>query len=233
MTPAPTNHCDFCNELSGSARNSFARIYKGHPESRILLRSRESVVIPSLGQIVEGYLLVLPIDHWKALGDLTEPRLDEFAATSERVGNILKNQYGPYILFEHGARTEGAGGCGIYHAHLHATPLGAIPDPVETLKATYPYTELVRLSELSKKSAGMSSYLFYQDSKARVYLFNSGPLPSQYMRKLLADALNEKDWNWREAGREEHLLATLQRLSSHFDLPGRSVQTDQLPNAHP
>jgi hypothetical protein len=79
----------------------------------------------------------------------------------------------------------------------------------------------------------MSSYLFYQDSKARVYLFNSGPLPSQYMRKLLADALNEKDWNWREAGREEHLLATLQRLSSHFDLPGRSVQTDQLPNAHP
>ena len=64
--------CDFCDELSGGSENSFSRIYKRELESRVLFHSDEFAVIPSLGQIVEGYLLVLPIKHFKALGDLNK-----------------------------------------------------------------------------------------------------------------------------------------------------------------
>jgi diadenosine tetraphosphate (Ap4A) HIT family hydrolase len=209
--------CDFCNELSGGGENSFARIYSSHPESRVLFRAGNFAVIPSLGQILEGYLLLLPIKHFKALGDLPSLLLEEFAATCEYVGKTLKDHYGPYVLFEHGTRSEGVGGCGIYHAHLHAVPLAEAPDPVDALKSKFPYAELTHLNEISKRSGDLPAYLFYQASDAKLYLFDTGPLPSQYMRKLLADALGKAEWDWRTAGKEERLLATIQRFSTQFD----------------
>jgi diadenosine tetraphosphate (Ap4A) HIT family hydrolase len=183
----------------------------------VLFRSNNFGLIPSLGQIVEGYLLVLPIKHFKALGDLPGLLCQEFTTICEWVGKTLKGQYGRYILFEHGTRSEGVGGCGIYHAHLHATPLAGVLDPVNALKLRFPYIELAHLNEISKRSAGFATYLFYQDSDAKLYLFDTGPLPSQYMRKVLADALGQQDWNWRDAGREQRLLATIRRLSGQFD----------------
>lgn len=213
----PIAHCDLCNEFSGAEENTFNRIYEGRPENRVLFRTNDFTVIPSLGQIVEGYLLVLPIKHFKALGDLPGLLRQEFTTICECVGKTLNGRYGPYILFEHGTRSEGVGGCGIYHAHLHATPLAGVSDPINTLKLRFPYIELAHLNDISKQSAGLPSYLFYQDSNAKLYLFDTGSLPSQYMRKVLADALGEPDWNWRNAGREERLLATIRRLSGQFD----------------
>jgi diadenosine tetraphosphate (Ap4A) HIT family hydrolase len=219
----PIGHCDFCNEFSGAAENTFNRIYEGRPENRVLLRSNDFAVIPSLGQIVEGYLLVLPIKHFKALGDLPVLLRQEFTTICEWAGEALKGKYGPYILFEHGTRSEGVGGCGIYHAHLHATPLAGVSDPVNSLKLRFPYIELDHLNEISKRSTGFPTYLFYQDSDAKLYLFDTGPLSSQYMRKLLADALGKEDWDWRVAGREERLLATIQRLSGQFESTQNSL----------
>ena len=212
--------CDFCDELSGKPANAFHAIYGGDLKSRILFQSETFAVIPSLGQIVEGYLLVLPSRHSRALGDLSAVDVNELAEISQRVGEILTKEYGPYVLFEHGTRFDGVGGCGIYHAHLHAAPLAPIlgrSDPVSILKENFPYEEMTNLREINKRTAGLSCYLFYQDSEARGYLFKTGPLPSQYVRKLLAQALGEQVWNWRDVGREERLLATFQRLSHYFD----------------
>jgi diadenosine tetraphosphate (Ap4A) HIT family hydrolase len=228
-----TANCDFCNEFSGKPANAFHRIYAGDPESRTLFQSAEFAVIPSIGQIAEGYLLLLPRRHTKALGDLSARELDELATISQSAGEILTKEYGPYVLFEHGTRSEGVGGCGIYHAHLHATPLVKVSDPVGTLRARFPYEEMTNLREIGNRSAGLPSYLFYQDSETRGYLFNTGPLASQYVRKLLADAMGERVWNWREVGREERLLATIRRLSHHFDLQKESVGPRQLLNATP
>jgi diadenosine tetraphosphate (Ap4A) HIT family hydrolase len=225
--------CDFCNELSGKPANAFHTIYGADLKSRILFQSGTFVVIPSLGQIVEGYLLVLPRRHSKALGDLPAMDLNELEMITQRVGDILTKEYGPNVLFEHGTRFAGVGGCGIYHAHLHATPLATIPDPVSMLKARFPYAEIGSLREIRKRSADLSCYLFYQDSEARKYLFNTGPLPSQYMRKLLADAIGEQVWNWRDAGREQRLFATIQRLSHYFAFPTKLVEPGQVLNSVP
>jgi diadenosine tetraphosphate (Ap4A) HIT family hydrolase len=209
--------CDFCEELSGSSRNSFGQIYNGDPESRVLFGSEQFAVMPSLGQIIEGYLLIVPRRHWKAIGDLSAADVNELAVALHRVGEVLIKEYGPFVLFEHGTRSESVGGCGIYHAHLHATPLGTISDPVAALKLKFPYEELSELAEINDRTAGLSSYLFYRDSDGRFYIFNTGPLPSQYMRQLIAEAMGEQVWNWRAAGREDRLLATMRRLSGRLD----------------
>jgi diadenosine tetraphosphate (Ap4A) HIT family hydrolase len=217
-------NCEFCSELTGSADNAFAEIYNGNPERRFLFRSRQFAVVPSLGQIVEGYLLVLPIEHFRTIGDMPDDLLTEFGGVCRRAGQILKNQYGQYVLFEHGARADGAGGCGIYHAHVHATPLAGLSDPVDVLKGRFPYTVLRNLNEIREESVGLPSYLLYQDSGAGLYLFDTGPLPSQYMRKLLADAIGGQEWNWRNAGREDRLLATIERLAPRFKRADQAIQ---------
>jgi len=220
-----TPGCDFCSEFSGKRENLFHRIYAGNPRSRTLFQSEELVVIPSLGQIAEGYLMILPRLHFRAIGDLSYGVLSRLGTVLDWVGDVLKNEYGRCVAFEHGTRSGGVGGCGIYHAHLHAVPVASVPDPVSTLKAAFQYEEFDNLEEIGSRSAGLLSYLFYQGTDRRLYLFDTGPLPSQYLRKLLADALHEKNWDWRRAGREERLLATIERLSPRFDAVQKSLRS--------
>jgi len=221
--------CEFCDEFAGGLSNSFYARYQGSPGTRFVLSTDNFHIFPSIGQIVDGYLLVVPKRHYATLDEMPSVLWTEFEKIYEHVRKILSDLYGPCIAYEHGARRAGVGGCGIYHAHLHATPLASASDPVELLRLRFPYTELAHLNEISKQSAGLPSYLFYQDSNAKLYLFDTGPLPSQYMRKVLADAVGQQDWNWREAGREELLLATMQRLSGKFNTtqtPSRAPSHD-------
>jgi diadenosine tetraphosphate (Ap4A) HIT family hydrolase len=211
------SNCEFCDEFAGSLSNSFHARYQGSPGSRFVLSTDNFHVFPTIGQIVDGYLLAVPKRHYAALDEMPQVLWVEFERIYDRVRWTLSNLYGPCIAYEHGARRAGVGGCGIYHAHLHVVPLARASDPIELLKLKFPYEEFADLSEIGKQSAGLTSYLFYQDSDARLYVFDTGPLPSQYMRKVLANALGQQDWNWRDAGREERLLATIRRLSGRFD----------------
>src|SRR6267154_4346010 len=112
------SECDLCDEFSGGAKNSFDRIYGQNPLTRVLFRSEEFIVVPTLGQIAEGHLLLLPINHWTAIGDLSESLLQEFAELLSAVTARLREEYGPCVTFEHGVRSGTTGGCGISHAHM-------------------------------------------------------------------------------------------------------------------
>jgi diadenosine tetraphosphate (Ap4A) HIT family hydrolase len=213
----PTTQCEFCHELSGSGENSFDRIYRFQPRTRVISRSANFVVVPSLGQLSEGHLLLLPVGHWTALADLPKSLFDEFEALRADTCSILQKEYGPCLLFEHGVREGDSGGCGIYHAHGHAVPFPPELDPIARLMSAFPHQEIGKLSEIREKCADLSGYIFYQDSRSKSHVFAAPNLPSQYMRKLLAGVLGAPGWDWRTAGREERLLATLGRLSTHFD----------------
>jgi diadenosine tetraphosphate (Ap4A) HIT family hydrolase len=221
-------NCEFCDEFTGGLSNAFYARYKSCPKTRFVLSTDNFHAFPSIGQLFDGYLLIAPKMHYASLDEMPRVLWPEFEGVYQQVRAALSNLYGPCISYEHGARQPSGGGCGIYHAHLHATPLAGISDPVDALKLSFPYTELGRLSEISERTVNVASYLFYQDLDARLYLFDTGPLPSQYMRKLLADALGDQDWNWRKAGREERLLATIERLSEHFNSTYESARAANL-----
>jgi diadenosine tetraphosphate (Ap4A) HIT family hydrolase len=216
MMKVHTPNCDFCNEFAGCVENAFDRIYRRDPTSRVLFRSDEFVVVPSLGQVAEGHLLLLPIKHWTAVGDLPESLSEGFTELSKNITAILDEEYGSCITFEHGVRSESAGGCGIDHAHLHVVPLSAALDPIDFLKSQFSYEQIGDLSEIGKQSKGRSGYLFYQDSQSRAYLFDAANLVSQYMRRVLANVLGVHDWDWRSAGKEDRLLRTLDLLAGRF-----------------
>lgn len=210
-------NCQFCSEFSGSTDNAFAVLYENVIRDRSVLMTENFRVFPSIGQIVEGYILIAPVRHYSALQTLPTNLTTELNSLYEQVKKALASCYGPCIFYEHGTGSAVSGGCGIYHAHLHAVPLPRSLDPVELLKSKFSYKRIEGLSDLRDQSQGMSGYIFYQDSNSRSYLFDTPNLVSQYMRRTLAAVLGRDDWDWRAAGREERLMGTLSRLSTHFN----------------
>lgn len=202
--------CDFCDEFSGGQENVYARRYG--PSSRLLIDGPFRV-LPTLGQLAEGHLLILPSGHLRALADLSYGRIQQMESLCRQVRLALTNVYGDCIFFEHGIRSKGSGGCGIDHAHMHAVPVQA--DGVLNLLAKKFNGN--RIGSLADVKALTSSYLFFESASTErhVFLVDSS-LPSQYMRRLVAETIGKADWDWRRSGREPELRATMHRLLPIF-----------------
>jgi len=209
---APSSGCEFCNEFAGGSANSFAARYGYELESRLILEESDLRLLPSLGQIVPGYLLLVPNQHCRALADMSLNELNDLETLKMYVIGHLYPTYGDYLFFEHGARTSDSGGCGITHAHLHAVPFPGDKDPVEKLKQSFPFDEVSNLPEL-KRIQIEKPYLYYEAVHGKRYVFYPPFVPSQYIRRLLAQALGIEAWDWRQSGREENLLTTFTRTS--------------------
>jgi diadenosine tetraphosphate (Ap4A) HIT family hydrolase len=210
------SQCDFCDEFSGGHNNAFSRRYGSDPRGRTVFETQNFKVLPSLGQIVEGHVLVVPVRHYTALADMPSPLTEEVADLADHVRIALSANYGSCLLFEHGSRGVCSGGCGIYHAHLHAVPLREESEPVSLLKERFGYRKLGSIGDIASESNGTDSYLYYEDLHSNRYIFDVEYLPSQYMRRLMAEALGKDEWDWRKCGREEALLSTITRLSQAF-----------------
>jgi diadenosine tetraphosphate (Ap4A) HIT family hydrolase len=207
------DHCDFCNELSNGKENSFASIYGLDPKSRILFRSQNFAVVPSLGQIVEGYLLIVPIRHYTALADMPPQLISEVSNLCGEVRRGLSKAYGSCLFFEHGVRGKESGGCGVEHAHLHAVPFTRSTEPIEELRRSLSLKLIGGISEIHKEVAPDSSYLYYEQTNGHAWACEIEFIPSQYLRKVLAESLGINSWDWRECGREQALLSSIARLS--------------------
>jgi diadenosine tetraphosphate (Ap4A) HIT family hydrolase len=217
---ATTSHCEFCDEFEGRSGNSFAAHYAHELESRIILEQEGFRVLPSLGQIVPGYLLLVPNHHYCSFADMSEIELKAAEVLKTSLTEQTRSVYGNVLFFEHGVRTAGSGGCGISHAHLHFVPFPDDKDPVEQVTRAFPFEEVSSLLEL-KRVQRDQSYLYYESARSHKYLFYPPFMPSQYMRRLLAEALGIRAWDWRQCGREERLLDTLSQVSQLLSVAPR------------
>jgi diadenosine tetraphosphate (Ap4A) HIT family hydrolase len=223
------HNCDFCDELSGGSNNAFAKIYKQQPRSRILYRSQSFVLLPSLGQIAEGHLLIVPTRHHTALADMSSSSVDELSEFRNFVRLGLAQAYGPTVFFEHGIRGTQSGGCGIDHAHMHAVPT-SLSKPMEALRKNHLFKPIVNFSEITQQVSPNSPYLYYEETSGEAWTCEVDFIPSQYLRKLLAESIGTDSWDWRKCGREEALITSLERLSEFFYLKRSSLNEDSLPS---
>jgi diadenosine tetraphosphate (Ap4A) HIT family hydrolase len=205
--------CDLCNELNGKDCR-FTKMYQKHIKSRVIFQTSNFAVIPTIGQIVEGHALVLPFKHYTAIGGLPRGKILELENLLDLVNGAIISAYGVQpIFFEHGTACEGkeSGGCGIYHMHLHVVPL---PNGVNFQTSIgLPLKEIASLFELQDIISEGRSYLLYIDQANNKFVSENECLPSQYMRKKLAETLGSKDWDWRGYQREERLALTYDKLS--------------------
>jgi diadenosine tetraphosphate (Ap4A) HIT family hydrolase len=212
--------CDFCDEFAGGSANGYASRYGRFMPERLILASGSFRIVPSLGQIVEGHLLVIPSVHICAVADLAKDQVSLLDGLCSRVRSILRDAYGACVLFEHGIRGAGIGGCGIEHAHLHAVPVRA-EGVLDVLTREFGGRPIQALEDIGRELPREQSYLFFEDASAARHVFPVDSLPSQYMRKVVAESIGKSDWDWRSCGREPELATAVERLSPLFSAQAR------------
>lgn len=102
---ADTSACPFCR--------------RGELEI-VLAATDHFYVVVDNAPLTEGHLLIVPHEHLTCYGAVPSAYDDELLALKARVADFLEQTYRSVCFFEHGVFRQT-----VYHAHLHAIPLGA------------------------------------------------------------------------------------------------------------
>ena len=159
-------------------------------------------VLPSLGSIIPGWVLVIPRRPLINLSALTEHEKVELDDLLMRLQERLAAFSGDAFCFEHGADHIGSlTGCGADQAHLHLVPL-----PFDLLAAARSRCDTrIRWREGDPEASRWSQlptvgeYIALGQLRDGASLIGTVLHPtSQWIRKLIASALNEgSSWNYR------------------------------------
>ncbi len=177
-----------------------------------LFESPNFVVLPSLGALVEGWLLLLPKEHFLSFGTLPDRLVSEMQELKQEVITRLDKLYGPVSVFEHGPCAEGRSvGCGVDHAHMHLVPI-----EWDLRQAVAPFLP----SEVSWLSADLetcrdairneSDYLYLEQPVGKGHLVFGQNLGSQVFRRAIATHIGvPEEFNWRNDPQVENIEKTI------------------------
>jgi diadenosine tetraphosphate (Ap4A) HIT family hydrolase len=216
MERKDTEGCNFCTELDSAGSTEFSALY-GRASSRMLWQSKNFVAMPTMGAIMPLHMLLLPRVHVTAFACLAQGIQEEAEACVDGLVAALTPLTGAVLAFEHGAvETGSAGGCGVLHAHLHVVPVpkdfSALPTLPDVLwREVRADKWITRCSEISKGSPG---YLYFRSPTGDALVAPVGNLPSQTMRRWLAEQVGVLNWDWRAAGHELTMLESLEWMRS-------------------
>lgn len=188
--------------------------------NKILFESKNFIVVPSLGALVEGWLLIVPKQEYLSFQYLDSiSLLEELEEFSQQIAQIMTKEYGYVTMFEHGAlQSESTVGCGVDYAHLHLVPINFdLILGLETFLGTrYDWNIVSGITDALKKKKEKSEYLFYKDYKGNSYIVNDKKIPSQLFRKVIAQYTNQKEkYDWKEYHQEENILKTIKKFQVH------------------
>jgi histidine triad (HIT) family protein len=196
--------CTFCEVAPGAKSGIYERTIIETPNFR---------VFPTMGQIAEGYVLIVPKEHHACIGAMPEPVIDEFIELKDRVDKLVTEAYQKPIYFEHGVI-----GQTVLHAHMHVIPFNDDfrEDFIERrFKSQFDYREPIQsIKDLKDIWKNFGVYLFYEShDKQEAYVTDIVPM---YARIVVADALEVPERaNWKTMDRtldEKLIESTLKKL---------------------
>lgn len=196
--------CCLCSQIAGDPdRDMIAALLPGRPYARRVLDESEAfAVVPSLGALVPGHVLVCPRRHLRSFAALPAALQDELDALVARVGRRLAALHGaPHLhAFEHGMAAAGDRiVCTVDHAHLHLLPLARPVEPV--LEGEWqPFDGRLATLAAQVAAAGGGEYLWLATPGRPSRLQCAAPgaaVPSQALRRAFAAALGQPQWDWR------------------------------------
>lgn len=165
--------------------------------------------MPTIGQIFDGSLLVVPRAHIPTIAALeSETRSNLLDIVTEEIANA-----GDYVVaFEHGAYPHTGGSCGIYHAHMHVVP---VPDRVVLADVLPDACRADDLASALLQTSCADEYLVFRDTAGAVgytKAIDRRLYPSQYFRRALHAYFRcDRPWDWREYVEPEPSLINIVR----------------------
>jgi len=225
------NRCRLCTVFKPTGSSKCVQSW-----DKILFQSKNFAVFPSLGALVEGWLLIVPKGHALCLGALSQQLHSELDELRSQVSHALEECYGSVTVFEHGpAQPCHLVGCGVDHAHLHILPTQI--NLIEGVKEIFPEPlewELVgSVQETASLYEAGLPYLYVEQTPGRGFVTTHPNLQSQMFRRVIAKQIGKPEqYNWREFDGEDNILPTIERLeqwsSRHSQASGDHLETGRM-----
>jgi len=180
-------------------------------EERIIAESAEWYAIASLGQIVEGYTLLVPKRHLACMAEWPEG----IAYAGQMRGKIAEVYGSPVITFEHGIV-----GQTIPHAHLHLLP-AAVSITGRMVRDFSGFGFVLDGEHLAQSYRDLQQpYLYWTTPSGRGFACWNPPAPKQHLRTVIAELLGvpeRADWRTMDPVLDKRLWqATVSRLAPLF-----------------
>lgn len=185
--------------------------FRGHElpwtDEPILLRPGRGCVLPGVGALVAGYVLISPADHVPSLCAVSPDT--GFAEFLRQILACLRSHLGELTYWEHGgvpAPSFPTSAC-VDHAHLHVIP-GSYALPLPAPAAIHAADVATMLTEHSPDWRERP-YLLLGSTESSCALVEDVGIP-QYFRRQLAAAVGQPDlWDYAAFPGEANVRATL------------------------
>tara|TARA_R110000868_G_C10850875_1_gene760807 strand:+ start:445 stop:1068 length:624 start_codon:yes stop_codon:yes gene_type:complete len=185
-------------------KNRFSWIYDGDRAvdrpawDTVVLENKKFVVLPSLGSLVPGWLLVVPKRPVANLASLTSEERLELVSLVASAKRRLSAFPGDVFVFEHGGVQGSPLSCGVDQAHLHIVPL-----TFDLIEASLQTSDVRWIKSTHTQDPwsdpSISSEYLVLSNLADTYVGHSKKPTSQWFRKLIANRIGRSDsWNYRE-----------------------------------
>ena len=185
---------------------------------KTIYSSKHFYVVPTLGQFIAGYLLIIPFEHVMSNAELNFSTQKELLTVIEDVYYLLKLTYAKdsFLVWENGTGNSGRGKAkdSIVHAHTHIAPSTLTAEKIESLSGFH--FEKISTEELSKYN--LHSYLLIKETENSWRIIDDPDtyIPRQYVRQLLADeyGISGEQWNWRTFPFKDEMMQTYHDMTN-------------------
>lgn len=223
--------CSFCSEINNKSEKNFFNIYlkeefeKEGLKSRIVTTTKNFLIMPMVGPLVPGYLLIVPKDHYLSISQLPKEQIEELKIIKSELQKLFNQIYGKCVFYEHGALScSSKGGSCSDHAHLHI--VAADTDVKDKFsKYGYELRKIVDYNEIIEQKERNIPYLYYENQENEMFIADALIVESQFIRKLIAKDINAIDRAlWNENIRKDWMIDIVKKLRPYFNkLKGSSI----------
>ena len=220
--------CTFCAELIGHKDNSnYFKLAGSTTNNRIIWKNSEFALLPSLGSLVEGHLLLIPTHHVFSFSNLPDTSLEIAKDLINSIMLFWSEDGKQTLVFEHGSiilasneyekrvKRARCGAC-TDHAHIHILPnisAKSVIAEFEKMNIHIDKMVLKNMNELCVEVNPDFPYIFLGGSDLDLWLrFVLEYVPSQFMRKLVSSTIGLSEWDWRQFPRLDLVQNTIQKI---------------------
>ena len=164
--PNGTHGCRYCDGFLRAGA-----LYCSASCNTRLLESRNFVVVPTVGMIVPGWLLLLTKEHVPNMATIPASWHAEMSDLLRQAKALLSRHFSPPFVFEHGADPKHKVNCGscVDHAHLHLIPSTHHAQIETDILAAHEFFSVPDLNKLSDLRFGDTGYLYYESIAGQAY----------------------------------------------------------------
>ena len=216
--PYPLHQCPFCAELEGEEDTVFRQLLGARLASRVIYEDDDFVLVPPLGQFMEGGLLLLTRAHIHSMAFLpskTFLRLEQLCRVIQKA--LLQFWNCSPLIFEHGSafdRTKGH--CCVDHAHFNIFPANVAVHPHLARRMNFTVQSLAELTRLRSSEYG---YLFVQENDGARRVYDGQDTPTQLVRRIITGQIGFPNrWHWRDYPGCDELVVTYHALKGRIVL---------------